>query len=77
MDVNAAIWGVPSKDLSGSAESLYKNIDVLNGLDAWRRAIRFIDFGNAISLETLRRRLDVVHEAHRRARENWEKAWPS
>ncbi len=59
--VNAAVWGFLSGVLSGSAETLFKRADVLNGLDAWRRMVRHIDHGRSIRLEALRREVRTIH----------------
>ena len=59
--VNAAIWGFLSGVLSGSAETLFKRAEVLNGLDAWRRMVRHIDHGRHIRLEALRREVRTLH----------------
>ena len=58
---NTSVWGFLSTALSGSAETLFKRADVLNGLDAWRLVTRHINHGKAIRLETLRREMKTMH----------------
>ncbi len=59
--VNASIWGFLSGALEGTAETMFKRAESLNGLDAWRRMARYIDHGRAIRLETLRREVKTLH----------------
>ena len=59
--VNAAIWGFLSSSVSGSAETMFKGAKPLNGIDAWRRLVRYIEHGKAIRLETLRREIKMLH----------------
>ena len=47
--------------MSGTAETMFKRAEVLNGLDAWRIISRQIDHGRAIRLETLRREMKELH----------------
>ncbi len=58
---NTAVWGFLSTALSGSAETLFKRAEMLNGLDAWRLVTRHINHGKAIRLETLRREMKTMH----------------
>ncbi len=55
LNVNAALWGFLRGVVSGTAETMFKRSDRLNGLDAWRRLIRHIDHGREIRLNELRR----------------------
>ena len=59
--LNASIWGVLSCCLSGEAESIFKGAEMLHGIDAWRRIIRYIDHGRAIRLEQLRTEVKMLH----------------
>ncbi len=61
LNTNAAMWGLLSGAVSGSAETMFNRADVLNGLDAWRRLSRYVDHGRAIRLETLRREVKMLH----------------
>ena len=61
LNVNAAIWGFLSSALTGSAETIFKLAETLNGLDAWRRVTRYIDHGRSIRLEALRREVKTLH----------------
>ncbi len=61
LTANTAVWGFLSTALSGSAETLFKRAEVLNGLDAWRLVTRHINHGKAIRLETLRREMKTMH----------------
>ncbi len=40
---------------------MFKRADVLNGIDAWRHGVRFLDHGRSIRLETLRTEVRVLH----------------
>ncbi len=59
--INAAMWGFLSGAVSGTAETMFKGAAKLNGLDAWRRLVRYIDHGRAMRLETLRREVKMIH----------------
>ena len=59
--LNAATWGFLSGCLSGSAETMFKQPDMLNGLDAWRRVARLIDNGIPLRLEELRGEVRLLH----------------
>ena len=61
MTANAEIWGFLSNAVSGTAETIFKRSAVLNGLDAWRRLVRYIDHGRPIRLENLRREVRQLH----------------
>ncbi len=61
MNLNAAIWGFLSGSLTGTAETIFKRSEILNGADAWRRIVRFIDHGRSIRLEHLRREVKTMH----------------
>ena len=51
---NSAIWGFLSGCLTGEAETVFKRAEDLNGVDSWRRIVRYIDHGRGIRLEALR-----------------------
>ena len=40
---------------------MFKGAEPLNGIDAWRRLVRYIEHGKAIRLETLRREIKSIH----------------
>ena len=61
LNMNAAIWGFLSGALHGTAETIFKRAEDLNGIEAWRRIVRFIDHGREIRLETLRREVKMLH----------------
>ncbi len=54
LTTNAALWGFLSACVSGTAETIFKNGETLNGLDAWRRITRYIEHGRSMRLENLR-----------------------
>ncbi len=59
--LNTAIWGFLSGCLSGSAETMFKQSDMLSGLGAWRRVARLIDNGIPLRLEELRGEVRLLH----------------
>ena len=61
LTMNAAIWGFLSGALHGTAETIFKRAEPLNGIESWRRIVRFIDHGREIRLETLRREVKMLH----------------
>ena len=61
MAVNAQIWGFLSGCLRGTAETMFRRADCLNGIDAWRRLVRQVDHGRGIRLEMLRREVQDLH----------------
>ncbi len=61
LTVNAAIWGFLSGCLHGSAMTMFKRAEMLNGIDAWRCMVRQVDHGIPIRLETLRREVKEMH----------------
>ena len=54
MALNCAIWGFLSNAISGEAETFFKQANVNQGVDAWRRLVRHIDHGKDIRLHNLR-----------------------
>ena len=59
--LNASIWGFLSSCLTGSAETIFRSAEDLNGLDAWRRVVRIIDSGLLLRLEELRGEVRMLH----------------
>jgi len=59
--LNSTVWGFISGCVSGEAETVFKRADELNGLDAWRRLVRFIDHGRGIRLDALRSEVRALH----------------
>ena len=59
--LNAAIWGYLSECVAGEAETIFKSANTLNGIDAWRRLVRYIDHGRGIRLESLRTEMRSLH----------------
>ncbi len=60
MIMNGQLWGFPSASVSGSAESMFKGADALQGVDAWRVLTRYILQGEDIRIETLRRDMKLA-----------------
>ena len=60
-NMNNSIWGFLSNCLSSEAETIFKTADKLQGIDAWRRVIRFIDHGRDIKLEGMRNEMKMIH----------------
>ena len=61
MAVNSQIWGFLSGCLRGTAETMFRRAECLNGIDAWRRLVRQVDHGRGIRLEMLRREVQELH----------------
>ena len=59
--LNASIWGFLSSCFTGSAETIFRSAEDLNGLDAWRRVVRIIDSGLPLRLEELRGEVRMLH----------------
>ena len=58
--LNSAVWGFLSNCIAGEAEVMFKQAEQCNGIDAWRRVVRFIDNGRAIHLEQLRNEIRTI-----------------
>ena len=58
--LDGAVWGFLSLCVSGEAQTIFKQAEVLNGLEAWRRLTRYIDHGREIRLETLRNEVRMI-----------------
>ena len=54
--LDSAVWGFLSNCTSAEAEVMFKQAEVCEGIDAWRRIIRLLDNGRSIRLEQLRKR---------------------
>ena len=52
--LDGAVRGFLSSCVSGEAQTIFKQAEILSGIDAWRRLARYIDHGREIRLETLR-----------------------
>ena len=59
--INAQIWGFLSSCVHGTAETMFKQAEMLNGLDSWRRIVRVIDNGLPLQLEQLRGEVRMLH----------------
>ena len=60
-NLNSSIWGFLSACISGEAETIFKGADALQGIDAWRRLIAYIDHGKNIKLEGMRTDMKMLH----------------
>ncbi len=60
MIMDGQLWGFLSASVSGSADSLFKGADALQGIDARRILTRYILQGKDIRIETLRREMKVA-----------------
>ncbi|MDP6215213.1 MAG: hypothetical protein QGI41_09785, partial [Acidimicrobiales bacterium] len=60
-NVNSSLWGFISNCVSAEAETIFKTANTLQGVDAWRRLVRYIEHGKEIRLETLRREVKLLH----------------
>ena len=58
--LNTAIWGFLGNCITGEADVMYKQAAQCNGIDAWRRIVRFIDSGRNIRLEQLRQEVRMI-----------------
>ena len=54
-------WSFLAGCFTGPAKTKFASVEQLNGLDAWRQAVRQIDHGMDIRLEELRREIRVIH----------------
>ncbi len=59
--LSGMLWGFLSNCVSDDAETIFKGAATLNGIDAWRRIVRFIDHGRGIRLEQLRAEVRALH----------------
>ena len=49
--LDSAVWGFLSNCISVEAEVMFKQAEVCEGIDAWRRIIRLLDNGRSIRFE--------------------------
>ena len=54
-------WGFLSNCVSAEADTIFRGAEDLQGIDAWRRIIRYIDHGKSIKLEQMRREMKTQH----------------
>ena len=47
--------------MSAEADTIFRGAEDLQGIDAWRRIIRYIDHGKSIKLEQMRREMKTQH----------------
>ena len=59
--LNLQIWGFLSNCVAAEADTIFKGADDLQGIEAWRRIIRYIDHGKSIKLEQMRNEMKTVH----------------
>ena len=59
--LNNQMWGFLSNCVSSEADTIFKGADDLQGIDAWRRIVRYIDHGKSIKLEQMRREMKTQH----------------
>ena len=59
--LNAQIWGFLSNCVAAEADTVFKGALDLQGLDAWRRILRYISHGHGIQLEQMRTDMKTVH----------------
>ena len=59
--LNNQMWGFISNCVSSEADTIFKGADDLQGLDAWRRIVKYIDHGKSIKLEQMRREMKTQH----------------
>ncbi len=60
-NANGSIWGFLSNCVSAEAETIFKTAKDLQGFDAWRRLVRYIDHGKEIKLESMRTEMKMLH----------------
>ena len=51
--LNNQVWGFLSNCVSAEADTIFRGAEDLQGIDAWRRIIRYIDHGKSIKLEQI------------------------
>ncbi len=60
-NLNSSLWGFLSNCVSAEAETIFKTADTLQGFDAWRRLVRYIEHGKEIRLEAMRTEMKTLH----------------
>ena len=58
---NNQVWGFLSNCLSAEAQTIFRGSEDLQGIDAWRSVVRYIDHGKSIQLEQMRREMKTHH----------------
>ena len=58
--LDSAVWGFLSNCTSGEAEVMFRQAEVCEGIDAWRRIIRLLDNGRSIRVEQLRNEIRMI-----------------
>ena len=58
--LDSAVWGFLSNCTAAEAEVMFKQAEVCEGIDAWRRIIRLLDNGRSIRLEQLRNEIRMI-----------------
>ena len=58
--LDSAVWGFLSNCTSGEAEVMFRQAEVCEGIDAWRRIIRLLDNGRSIRFEQLRNEIRMI-----------------
>ena len=58
--LDSAVWGFLSNCISAEAEVMFKQAEVCEGIDAWRRIIRLLDNGRSIRIEQLRNEIRMI-----------------
>ena len=58
--LDSAVWGFLSNCTSAEAEVMFKQAEVCEGIDAWRRIIRLLDNGRSIRFEQLRNEIRMI-----------------
>ncbi len=60
-NVNGARWGFLSSCVSSEADTVFKTAGRLQGIDAWRLIVRYIEDGKDLKLELMRDDMKVMH----------------
>ena len=60
-NANASIWGFLGNCVSAEAHTIFLTSPKLQGIDVWRKIIRFIDHGKDIKLESMRDEMKIFH----------------
>ena len=58
--LDSAVWGFLSNCTSGEAEVMFRQAEVCEGIDAWRRITRLLDNGRSIRFEQLRNEIRMI-----------------
>ena len=60
-NANASIWGFLGICVSAEAHTIFLTSAKLQGIDVWRKIIRFIDHGKDIKFESMRDEMKMLH----------------